>query len=479
MTTSSTAPGRSKRLPRAVSAGSKPATTLSTLDDALAALNARVNVERVRPSHLSPDVFKLDRMRALVERLDHPDRVTRFVHVAGSKGKGSVVEMLAASLTACGYAVGIFTSPHLIDVRERIRIADRWIDEADFIRLIDRVVRAASSLPRKLGETTFFEIITATAMCYFAEQAVDLAVIEVGLGGRLDATNIITPEVCAITAIQLEHTAILGETLEEIAREKAGIFKPGVGAITIQQPPEVIEAIRQCARSVGAPLAVLGEDMDFSYRFESSPELGPHVRVCLSTIHSNYEHLAVPLRGHHQAANCGLVLGILDRLCERGFDAPETLVAKGLAATACNGRLEQVWDSPRIVIDGAHTPESIEALMKAIGAHIRYDSMVVIFACAADKNTRVMLQRLAIGADKVIFTRLEDSLRSADPHDLQKLYAEISPKMTQVVEVLKDAINMAHRAVGRDDLICVTGSFYVAGAAKALFQKARRRSTKA
>jgi len=432
----------------------------------------------VRPAHLGPEVFKLDRMRALVERLDQPDRVTRFVHIAGSKGKGSVVEMLASSLTACGYAVGIFISPHLIDVRERIRIGDQMINEADFIRLIDRVERAALSLPKKLSAVTYFEILTAVAMCYFAEQAVDVAVIEVGLGGRLDATNIITPEVCAITAIQLEHTALLGETLEAIATEKAGIFKPGVAAITIEQPPEVIEAFRQRARTVGAPLAVLGEDLDYSYRFESTPELGPHVRVCLSTINSNYEHLAVPLRGHHQAANCGLVLGILDRLCERGFDAPETSVARGLAATACNGRLEQVWDSPRIVIDGAHTPQSIEALMKAIGACIRYDSMVVIFACAADKDTRAMLEKLAIGADKVIFTRLEDSLRSADPHDLQKLFAEISPKMTQVVEGLKDAINMAHKAIGRDDLICVTGSFYVAGGAKDLCAKARQRGPK-
>lgn len=437
------------------------------------ALNGRINVERVRPTRLGPDAFKLDRMRALAERLDHPDRVTRFVHVAGSKGKGSVVEMLASSLSACGYAVGVFTSPHLVDVRERIRIGPHRIGEDDFVRLIDRVVRTADALPKKLGAATYFEVITAVALCYFAEQAVDLAVLEVGLGGRLDATNIVSPEVCAITEIQLEHTAILGTTLEAIAAEKAGILKAGVTAVTIEQPPEVLEAIRCQAQRVAAPLVVLGEDLDFSYRFEASPELGKHMRVCLSTGHTSYNHLAVPLHGHHQAANCGVALGVLGKLCERGFDVPERLVAKGLSSTPANGRLEQVCASPRVVVDGAHTPESVEALIKAIGAHVRYDSMVVIFACAKDKDTRAMLGKLAMGADKVIFTRLTDSPRGADPHELQAAFAELSPKMAQVVEDLREAIQTAGRAVGRDDLICVTGSFYIAGQAKAMIEAAR------
>lgn len=441
----------------------------------LAYLDSLINYERTRPSRVGQEAFKLDRMRALLDALGNPERSCRFVHVAGSKGKGSTVEMIQSCLSACQYAVGVFTSPHLVDVRERIRIGSEWIDAADFARLLSDCGHAAAGLPRKHGAVTYFEMLTALGLCYFAEQAVDIAIIEVGLGGRLDSTNVIMPEVACVTAIQLEHTEILGDTLAKIAAEKAGIFKPGVPALTMEQAPEVMDVFKAKAEEVGCPLLVLGQDIEFTHRFESSPELGPHVRVSLTSPRSNYEHLPVPLKGHHQAHNCGLALAVLDKLRERGFDAPEREVAVGLAETPGAGRLELVWTSPRILLDGAHTPDSVEALMRAIGSHMRYDSMVAIVGVPADKDVDGILDRIAIGADKVIFTKAQNNPRAADPEDLERRFRERHGKMTQVCRTLKDAINAANRAVGRDDLIVITGSFYLVGEAKKLLAEADAR----
>ncbi|MEX2218038.1 MAG: folylpolyglutamate synthase/dihydrofolate synthase family protein [Phycisphaerales bacterium] len=444
---------------------------------ALKYLGERTNLERLRPGALGPGAFALDRMRALLTRLGDPQNDVRFVHIAGSKGKGSTVEMTASCLAACGFATGVYTSPHLIDVRERIRINAECIGYAHFARLCQKVAGAAEAVEKQHGAASYFEVLTAIALCYFQEQAVDIAVIEVGIGGRLDATNLIRPEVAAIAAIQLEHTQLLGDTLAKIAREKAGILKPGVPALTIPQDPSVMEVLREVAARVGAPLDVVGETIEFSCRFEASPELGPHARVCLTTPRSTFEHLPVPLKGEHQAINCGLALAILDRLRGRGFETPERHVAEGLARTRTDGRMELAWRSPRILVDGAHTPDSVGALIRAIGAHIRYDSMVVIFGCAADKDLRGILARLATGADKIIFTRAQGNQRAADPRELARRFAELSHKMAQSARTFPDALKLAKGAVGKGDLILVTGSFYLAGEAKKHLAEVAARDT--
>jgi dihydrofolate synthase/folylpolyglutamate synthase len=433
---------------------------------ALRYLNERVNFEKTSPARVSPDAFKLDRMRALLEELGNPQKSVKCVHIAGSKGKGSTVEMTASCLSSCGYAVGVYTSPHLVDIRERIRINGEMISYPAFSKLCQKVAIAGLVVRKQHGEVTFFEIVTAMALCHFAEQAVDIAVVEVGLGGRLDATNCIEPEVTAITAIQLEHTQLLGDTVEKIAAEKAGIFKPGVTALTIPQAPAIMQVLRDAAASVGAPLEVLGTEVDFSYRVEASPELGPHARVVLTTPKSNFEHLPVPLKGEHQAPNCGLALAIVDKLRGRGFETPERKVAEGLARTPHFGRMEIAWQRPRILLDGAHTPDSIACLVKSVGSHIKYDSMIAIFGCAADKDVKLMLQKMAMGADKIIFTRASGNSRAMDPRELQRKYAEVGHKIGQVARNLPDALALAVKGAGRDDLICVTGSFYLVGEAK-------------
>lgn len=433
-------------------------------------LYGRVDVERMQPGRAARDVLKLDRMRLLLSALDNPQEALRCVHIAGTKGKGSTCEMTASCLEACGYAVGIYTSPHMVDVRERIRINRKMISHPDFTRMAGAVAAAASRLPRAEGEPTFFELMTAMCLLYFAQEAVDIAVIECGLGGRLDSTNVITPEVCAVTSISLDHTQILGDTVEKIAFEKAGIFKPNVPVITVPQSGGVLNVFREVAARVGAPLRIIGQDIEFSMRFEAGVGKGrlarPQSRVCLSTPRCNFEHLAVPLKGEHQAYNCGLALAIIDRLSERGFTTPEAKVTLGLDRTECPGRMEIAWQSPRILLDGAHNPESIKCLMKAIGATISYDSMVVIFGCAADKDTAGMLDQIDLGADKVIFTKASGNTRAADPEALAKRFTETKNRMCQVAASLPEAVNLANRAVGRDDLICITGSFYLVGEAK-------------
>lgn len=444
-------------------------------EDAVEFLFDRVNIERSRGRTVDTDVFKLERTHAILAALGDPHKSFRSVHVAGSKGKGSVCEMTAASLQACGMTTGLYTSPHLVDIRERIRINQNMIDFGTFVDLVDRIREIVPGVRRAHGEPTFFELMTALAFLHFAEQAVDIAVVEVGLGGRLDCTNVITPEVSAITAIQLEHTDILGDTLEKIASEKAGIIKPGVPCVTIPQQSEgILRVLREKADAEGAPLLVLGKDIDFSYRFEASPELGHHTRICVATGATNFEHFPVPLKGEHQALNGGLSLAILAKLRERGFAMKEKDVATGLAQTPTAGRLEVMGNSPKIVLDGAHNPESVHALMRAIGSHVRYDSMIVVFGCSSDKNIAGMLARIGAGADKVIFTKASGTKRAVEPRDLLRKFGEVCGKMAQAAPTLTEALAIAKSAVGREDVICITGSFYLAGEAKAYLLERQR-----
>jgi len=368
--------------------------------------------------------------------------------------------MIASMLRACGYVVAEYISPHLVDVRERLTVNGKMIGKNDFVELLKKVAKAVHKMDE---EPTFFEVMTAAALKHFANEAVDLAVIEVGLGGRLDSTNVITPEVSVITTIDFDHTKLLGNTLGAIAREKAGIFKKGVPAVVFDPPSEVDKAFREVAEKVGADLRVVNKDIEFSSRFCTSEDLGPHTRVCLYSKTSRLEHLPVPLPGEHQSSNCGLALAAVDVLRGRGFDCPEDKVARGLANTRVPGRMELVRDRPRILVDGAHNPISVQTLMKCVGAHVPYDSMVCVFGCCTDKDVGAMLDKMNLGADKVIFTRASTTPRAAAPEDLQKMFAERSGKMSQTARTLPEALQLAMRAVSREDLIVVTGSFYLVG----------------
>jgi dihydrofolate synthase/folylpolyglutamate synthase len=303
---------------------------------------------------------------------------------------------------------------------------------------------------------------------YFVDAKVDVSVIETGLGGRLDSTNVIKPKVIGITSLSIDHQKQLGNTIEEIAKEKAGIFKPGVPIVTVQQDPNAMRVLKTQAAAVKAPLSVTGVDIDFSHRFETSPEHGPHNRVCLTTPTSKFEHLRVPLHGIHQAINCGLALAMLDKLKNCGYTIDTDKAIAGLAQVKLLGRMEMICEDPRILIDAAHNAASIHALMYAIGQSIAYDSMIVIFGCNEDKDVQGMLHELQFGADKVIFTR-SNSVRAMSPDELAEMYVSISSKMCQSAPSLGEALRLAKSAVGKEDLICITGSFYLIGQAKVRF----------
>ena len=433
--------------------------------------------ERKRMVRYDERHFSLNRMRRLLSALGNPQEQLKCVQVAGTKGKGSACAMLASMLQGCGHKVGLFTSPHMVDLRERITVDGHMISYPDCAERFKQIAEAEKTMSAN-NRPTFFEVITAAALLQFAEQEVDVAVLETGLGGRLDSTTAVDPLVVGITHISLDHMNILGEDIASIAREKAGVFKEGVPAISVRQPDEAATVLREKAEEVGAPLTFTGEQLDFSYRFEANRELGPHTRVCLTTDTSRFEHLAVPLRGEHQAHNCGLALALLDALKAHGYNLPEEKVIEGLANTHLPGRMEQVLDEPRVLIDGAHNSDSIQALIRALGAHISYDSLVLIFGCAQDKDVNGMLKQVALGADKVIFTRAKANPRAMEPTDLMERFGELSGKMAQTADNLGDALKLAARAVSREDLIVVTGSFYLAGEARKYFQDLQSKKAK-
>lgn len=434
---------------------------------AQAYLDSRVNFERSRV--LNSETFKLDRMGALVKELGDPHLAVPVVHIAGSKGKGSTCAMLESSLRLSGYTTGLFTSPHLTDIRERVRINGAMVDPETFTLALAECKDAASAITKEHGQATYFELITAVAFVVFAQQAVDLVILETGLGGRLDCTNVARPVVVGLTDIQLEHTDVLGATLKEIAGEKAGIMKHGVPAISVPQSDDVIEAFREHAERVGSELSVLGEDILYTARFQSTSTRSAHPNICVGSGDGCFEHMSVPLLGEHQGANCGLALAIILELREHGFDLPEQQVIAGLGQTPRDGRLELVNDRPRVMIDGAHTPESVRQTLKAAAQEVRYDSMTVVFGCSSDKRIDEMLEHFKTRVDKVIFTQASNNPRAMAASQLAGRYTERTGRSCNQCDTPIEAVRMAGKSLGPSDLLLVMGSFYLAGEVKALF----------
>lgn len=432
-------------------------------------LMSHTDYEKMRVVRYNTTTFSLDRMRTLLKHLGNPHTKFKSAHVAGTKGKGSTCHMLAGMLQSGGLKTGLYTSPHIIDMRERIRINGELVSHEELVELVKRIEPVLKRM--SADRPTFFEIFTAMAFCYFADHKVDIAVIETGMGGRLDSTNVITPEVCAITSISKDHMSVLGNSLSKIAEEKAGIFKKDVPAVTCEQEGDVTGVLRRVAGNAKAPLHIVGQDIEFSFRFEITRPIGPHMRVCLTTETSRFEHLAVPLMGQHQAVNCGLALAMLDKLKQRGLVFDDSKAIEGLSRVQIPGRLEVISKQPHLIIDGAHNAASVQALFRGIGQHIPYDSMVVIFGCNCDKDIDGMLEQISLGADKVIFTRSRNNPKAADPQELSNLYTERYGKMAQVAESFAHAMEIAGRAISREDLITVTGSFYLIGEAKQYFME--------
>ena len=450
----------------------RKAKAFRTYDQAMQYLFSVTDYERQQKLRYNVTTFDLDRMNKLLKALGDPHKKTKTIHIAGTKGKGSTATMLARMIQANGYKVGLYTSPHVTTLHERIMVNSEMISRKEMLALINRLHPVIEKMSHsKEDGPTFFEIMTALAFLHFCDTGVDISVIETGLGGRLDSTNVIAPELVGITHISIDHQNLLGMTLDSIAAEKAGVIKKGIPVVTVPQELSAMRVLKKHATAQKAPLVVTGKDIDFSYRFESSREHGPHTRICLTTPSSRFEHLRVPLPGEHQAINCGLALAMLDKLKHQGYTIDDAKAINGLSEVKLAGRMEMISEDPRILVDAAHNAASIRALVQAIGQHVPYDSMIIIFGCNNDKDVRGMLTELQFGADKVIFTR-SNSPKAVFPADLAEMYQEICGKMCQTALSLKEALRIAKNAVSREDLICVTGSFYLVGQAKQLFPTA-------
>ena len=441
----------------------------SNYQQAMKYLSEKTDYEKEIRVRYNVTTFNLDRMKNLLKLVGNPQNAFTAAHIAGTKGKGSTATMLAKMLESNGYKVGLYTSPHLIHLHERIVVNSEMISESQMLDLMNRIYKPIEKLS-KTEDVSFFEIMTTLAFMHFADKEIDIAVVETGLGGRLDSTNVINPTVVGITSLSIDHQQQLGNTIDLIAAEKAGIFKKGVPVVTVNQKPEALFVLQEQADQIEAPLSITGLDIDFSYRFETSREHGPHTRICLTTPTSKFEHVRVPLHGKHQAVNCSLALAMLDKLKCTGYEIDNDKVIEGLNAVSLAGRMEMICQDPRIIIDAAHNAASLRALIHALGQNVPYDSMVVIFGCNCDKDVTGMLTQLQYGADKVIFTR-SNSPKAISPIELADQYTEICGKMCQTASSLGQALKLASSAIGREDLVCITGSFYLIGQAKARFQE--------
>ncbi len=398
----------------------------------------------------------LETMTALTARLGMPQNRYRTLHIAGTNGKGSTAAMAAAMLQAAGYRVGLYTSPHLVDFRERIRVNGEMIPESRVAQLTDQL----QALHQPELSPTFFEYTTAMAFQHFADAAVDVAVLEVGLGGRFDATNVVTPMACAITTIALDHQAYLGSTLSSIAFEKAGIIKPGVPVVLGRLDDDAWRTIEQVARERQAPVFRIDEHFhtegeepqQFSYR-----GVGMH-----------YNGLTCVLAGRHQLDNAACALALLEAAAPQGIVITSEAVRTGLQAVSWAGRLEVVDRRPTILLDGAHNPAAATALADFLtGADRLHPSrpVVLVLGMMRDKDHRGFVEPLRGLVDEVVLTQA-DLPRSATAQELQSSLGNLLPH-PHVMPSLSDAMALARQLATPDGLVCVTGSLMLVGECKA------------
>lgn len=412
---------------------------------------------------------KLERMARLLANLGHPERDLSSVLVAGTKGKGSTVAMLSACLQAAGIRTGRYTSPHLVNWRERTCIDARPIAVDEVVGLAELIRRAIGQVPDRFGALTTFEVGTAFTFVYFAQQGIDLAVVEVGTGGRFDATNLLEPLVSVITPISYDHTPTLGETLTAIAWHKAGILRagrPGVAAPQVDEARVVIEAE---AMRLATPLDEVGREWRWS-------EMAAGIRV--EATHSDFSPLETPvgLLGDHQFDNATAAIAALHALgnVEPRLAAPRSAIQAGLAGVEWPGRLQMLQKRPLLVLDGAHNAASADVLRSAIEKNFRYDRLHLVLGLSDGKDAHGVLEALAPGAHQVYLTRAHHE-RSAQPRDLQPLVREVAPRVAVTIHAeLVEAVEAALAAARARDLVLVTGSLFLVGETLVWWRRSHR-----
>jgi len=435
------------------------------LDKYQAALDFLYSFVDYETSHQprSPLNYDLRRMDELLARVDNPHLKAKTVHIAGTKGKGSTAAMVASVLTAAGYRTGLYTSPHLIDIRERMRVDERLISKADFMRHVGKLKPEVEAVNNKAsyGRLTTFELLTALGFMYFADKQVDFQVVEVGLGGRLDATNVVKPEVCAITTLGLDHTDVLGDTLAQIASEKAGIIKPGVPVVSARLEPEAAEVIQMFCRRNNARLIRVGADIAYSSRGEEDGVQSLEIRGRLGA----YE-AALPLRGRFQQENAAVAVGILEVLAEKGFKVSSGSVKEGLGKVRWPGRFQVIRRRPTVVIDGAHNPQAARELRLATEEFLvrrKPGRRILVIGMSSDKDCQTVGGELAPLFDTVIATRSRHP-RALAVETLAAEFARLGCEV-ETADSVAEALRLAVELAQNDGFVCATGSLFIVGEA--------------
>jgi len=418
----------------------------------------------------------LTHITTLLEHMGKPQAQLRAVHIAGSNGKGSTAAFLASILREAGYRVGLYTSPHLIDFSERIQVNGVPISEEEVVSLTKRIRAEVEKMSQK-GELwprsafqplpspfdpsratiTFFEFTTAMAFLYFQESRVDVAVIETGMGGRLDATNVLDPSLCLISPISLEHQQYLGRTLMQIAGEKAGIIKPKRPLLTTVRQPRILSLFRQKCEELQSPLYAWGKDF--------RGRKGGLQLMHFQGRHHQWKQLRLGLAGSHQVLNASLAVAAAEVLMELGFSLSEESLRRGLAEAKWPGRLEVIGDSPKILLDGAHNPAATRVLRRAIEEGFLYRRLILVLGIMGDKDIPKMMAHLVPLADRVVLTR--PRIDRAATLDVLRAHASSFGKPTVEIAQVRTALQYALTEAGQEDLVVVSGSLYTVGEARA------------
>ncbi len=451
---------------------------IKTIDDALDVIYSYVDYSMTHAKDLQKDPFTLKNIRALLSEMGNPQKKYPIIHVAGTKGKGSVCAMLSAALQNAGYKTGLYTSPHLIRFNERIMIDGKMISDANVIRLTEKI----DSFVKKSGQISSFEFMTAMAFEYFDQEKVDIAIVETGLGGRLDATNVVDPALTVITSVSYDHMNFLGDTIEKIAAEKAGIIKPNIPVICSPQPYE-------SARTIIKSAAVKNKSpwIDVSERYRYINERGTQSGDKLVIWRIEDQKLAekwasgentgdwapavidLPLAGQHQIRNAAAVYAVICKLKSVFFDLDLKKAADGISNTFWPCRFERIVSGPDLITDGAHNEDSIAALSNTIDRYYGRKKVICIFGASEDKNLRKMIFKLAPHVDEFIMTKSIHP-RAADPQLLSHIASEAGRK-NRCTDSIEDALALYESGKNENCCCIATGSLFVAAGIRELCMK--------
>ncbi len=428
---------------------------------------ARAYLESLIPKYkVKYEIIGLDRMRALLHELGNPQDSYPTVHVGGTAGKGSVATMIAKITETAGYKTGLHISPHLHDIRERMQVNGKLMKEGEFVEVVKTVKTCVDKVEKttKWGKPSYFEAMLAASFETFRREKVDLAVVEVGMGGRLDGTNVIVPKVIVLTNIGLDHMEYLGDTVEEIAHEKAGIFKRGVDIESGVTQPSVIDIVKESAEELGCKVDLLGKEI----KCDRIKRRKAGSMFDLVAGGERYADVELSMFGEHQVSNAALAVAAAMKLNNAGFKVTEKEFRKALSHVSVPGRFEIERRSPTVIMDGAHNPMKVGALVRTIESYYPKRKIYFVFGAMRNKNVREMLALLSPIAAKFYFASFQSTTdfgksMSYDPSDL-KSFTDVD---SEVITDSNEAYRKALKEAGSGGIVCVTGSFYLVGELRA------------